>query len=190
MPDHRSGYCTAGVLLSFLAILPLPTAGLAGQLDFGTYKLLQRGMSEGEVLTRAGQPDKEYYFDSEPDRTAQSIKQYLYIPGPEESDPQLTVITIQMGRVLNIERTKILSPPKRRTGGQIDTDAYRQLKTGMSVGEVLARVGDPDREVPINDSEEQLLYIPGPNEHDPQLTTITIQNGRVIDINRKKVLSR
>lgn len=72
------------ILLSAI-LWSLSTAGLAGQIDFGTYSRLETGMSEGEVLFRAGVPDRETYFDSEAQRTVESIKQFLYIPGPGEA---------------------------------------------------------------------------------------------------------
>lgn len=95
------------ILLSAI-LWPFCTVGLAGQIDFGTYSRLETGMSEGEVLAIAGEPDKEMYLGSEKEGEENSVKQFLYIPEPKESDPHLTVITIKRGKVLNIERTKMM----------------------------------------------------------------------------------
>ena len=185
------------LLVSFFFLLITPGLGISGQIDSGTYIRMQKGMSEGEVLTRAGLPDKEIYFDSEAQRTIESLKQLLYIPGPDESDPHLTVITLQKGRVINIERTKIFSPPRKTTGGQIDTATFSRLEIGMSEGEVLIRAGSPDKEVYLGseikgagDSIKQLFYLPGPDETDPYITVITIKEGKVINLERTKVFSR
>ena len=183
--------------VSFFLFLCTPEPGITSQIDSGTYFRLQEGMSEGEVLTKAGSPDKEIYFDSEAQRTVESLKQLLYIPGPDESDPHLTVITIQKGRVLNIERTKIFSAPGKTTGGQIDSATYSRLSIGMSEGEVLTKAGSPDKEVYLgsevkgeSESIKQLLYLPGADESDPHLTVITIIKGKVINLERTKVFSR
>ncbi len=164
--------------------------GIAGQIDTGAYLRLQKGMSEGEVLFRVGVPDKEVYFDSEAQRTAQSIKQLLYIPSPEEADPYLTIITILQGRILNIERIKILSSPSESRGGQIDFEIYMRLALGMPEGEVLVRAGAPDKEEYIGNSMKQLLYIPSRDESDPHITIITTTSGEVTSIERTKLFSR
>jgi DNA-directed RNA polymerase subunit H (RpoH/RPB5) len=187
-------------LLSFSILLNLIVVFgqvYSAQLDTSTYLRLREGMSEGEILTRAGIPDKEIYFDSEAQRTLESIKQLLYIPGPLESDPHLTVITIQKGKVIKIERTKIFSPPSRSIGGQINSSIYNRLRIGMSEGELLTIAGLPDKEVylgteleGIGTSIRQLLYIPGPTDSDPHLTVISIQEGRIIRIERTKIISR
>lgn len=185
---------TCATFIFFLCSLKL---ALAGQIDTGTYIRLEKGMSEGEVLVRAGAPDKEIYFDSEAQRTTQSLKQFFYIPGPDESDFHLTVITFQKGRVLDIERTKLFSPSKKTTGGQIDFATFTRLHLGMSEGEILSVAGSPDKEVNLgsetigtNGLIRQFLYLPGPDESDPHLTVITIKKGMVINIERTKIFSR
>lgn len=91
-----------------IKILSPPKKSAGGQIDAETFNRLQTGMSEGEVLAIAGEPDKEMYLGSEKEGEKNSVKQFLYIPGPKESDPHLTVITLKKGRVIHIERTKIL----------------------------------------------------------------------------------
>jgi hypothetical protein len=163
---------------------------LAGQIDTGDYIRLQKGMSEGEVLARVGEPDREIFFDSEAQRTAQSIKQFLYLPGPEAADPYLTIITIQQGKVINIEREKVFSRRSESKGGQIDFEIYQHLKIGMSESEILIRAGAPDREEYMGGSVKQLFYIPGRDEYDPHITVITTTNGRVTNIERTRLFSR
>ena len=107
---------------------------LAGQLDSATYFALDRGMSESEVLVRAGPPDLvthpggEVIVDRRAVRLASddprltllrdgervrqvTVKQFHYIPDHREHDPHLTVITLRGGRVWEIERTKLLTRP-------------------------------------------------------------------------------
>jgi hypothetical protein len=106
-----------------------PIQAVAGQLDITTFNTLRRGMSESEVLVRAGPPDLiEDVGVRSADRGAalvrggvnqvdvirfrnnrieSNVKQLHYIPGPGEHDPQLTVITITGGLVSNLERTKV-----------------------------------------------------------------------------------
>jgi hypothetical protein len=178
------------ITVSLIGLAWFEGEGIAGQVDTGAYLRLQKGMSEGEVLFRLGPPDKEVYFDSEAQRTPQSIKQFLYIPGPEAADPHLTIITIQQGKILNIERIKLLFSPSESKGGQLDFEIYMHLALGMPEGEVLVRAGEPDREVYIGGSMKQLLYIPSHDESDPHITIITTTNGEVTNIERTKLFSR
>lgn len=70
-------------------------AGMA----FETYIRLQPGMTEGEVLLRAGPPDHETVEDTR--AVAKSL--YYY---PTRANPFLTVVTIRGGRVANLERNR------------------------------------------------------------------------------------
>ena len=65
-------------------------------LDFRKYVSLQRGMTEGELLTIAGEPDH-----ATRDR---SFKTYTYLPTP--GDPFVTTINLVRGRISEIERTR------------------------------------------------------------------------------------
>ncbi|MBI4192374.1 MAG: hypothetical protein HY525_17775 [Betaproteobacteria bacterium] len=69
-------------------------------MDFDVYIRLQTGMSEGELLLRAGKPDSESIENFRND----IVKTYYYFP--TVSNPWITVITLRGGRVANIERTK------------------------------------------------------------------------------------
>jgi hypothetical protein len=68
-------------------------------MEFGVYIHLRRGMSEGEVLLRAGKPDQET-FEGGRNFVVKSL--YYY---PTQADPYITVVTLRGGRVANIERT-------------------------------------------------------------------------------------
>ncbi len=91
--------------LVLLAVLSLPL-GVGAQttpvrgMDFDTYIRLQRGMSEGELLLRAGPPDY-VSFDSVRDELAKSFFYY-----PTHRDPFMTVVTLRGGRIEHVERTK------------------------------------------------------------------------------------
>lgn len=94
-------------LISFLKV------PFAGQLDFDTFRMLSVEMSEAEVLSRAGFPDtKEIVAQvTEKDGTISIVRQFSYIPGPEENDPQLTVITLKNGIITDIKRSPVFSSP-------------------------------------------------------------------------------
>jgi hypothetical protein len=78
---------------------PSPVPPAVRGMDFGVYMRLRRGMSEGEVLLRAGRPDQETF---EGGRNF-VVKSLYYYPTP--SDPYITVVTLRGGRVANLERT-------------------------------------------------------------------------------------
>jgi Domain of unknown function (DUF4124) len=107
-----------------------PVASVRG-LNFKTFIQIKLGMSEGEVLVRAGKPDQEVTEGSETRAIASKasstkidpktkrvvkntdvvknvkneiIKTYYYLP--TVSDPYTSIITFRGGRVANIERVK------------------------------------------------------------------------------------
>jgi hypothetical protein len=88
-------------------------------LEFRHYISIQRGMSEGELLSIAGEPDlktDQGVAISAPTnvqgtrnvvvaaRTGLVMKTYTYLPTP--SDPFITTITLVGGRVSEIERVQ------------------------------------------------------------------------------------
>ncbi len=79
---------------------PAPAAASARGMDFETFIRLSRGMSEGELLQRAGKPD---YLALENVRDDIVKSFYWY---PTRSDPFTTVVTVRGGRIDAIERTK------------------------------------------------------------------------------------
>ena len=88
------------VLLAFLSVpaLAQPAPQVRG-MDFDTYIRLNRGMTEGELVLRAGPPD---YAALE--NLAGIVKSFYYYP--TTSDPFLTVVTLRGGRIDHIERTR------------------------------------------------------------------------------------
>lgn len=75
---------------------PPPARGM----DFGVYIQIKRGMTEGEVLLRAGAPDHES-FEGGRHFVVKSL--YYY---PTLADPYITVVTLRGGRVASVERTR------------------------------------------------------------------------------------
>lgn len=75
------------------AAMPKPPRGL----DFRKYVSLQRGMSEGELVTIAGSPDLLFW-------DARSVKSYTYLP--TVADPFTTTVTLVRGRISEIERVR------------------------------------------------------------------------------------
>ena len=69
-------------------------------MDFDTYIRLSRGMSEGELLQRAGRPDYVALENARDD----IVKSFYWYP--TASDPFPTVVTVRGGRIDTIERTK------------------------------------------------------------------------------------
>ena len=74
----------------------VPTRGM----DFDVYIRLQRGMNEGELLLRAGQPDHQS-VDNLIDEIA---KTYYYFP--TTFNPYTTVVTLRGGRISELDRIK------------------------------------------------------------------------------------
>ena len=79
-----------------------PPVGAPRGLPFETYILIRRGMSEGELLGRAGPPD---YRGNEVNRGLLQESWY-YLPTP--SDPFTTIIQMRGGRVVDTERIRKL----------------------------------------------------------------------------------
>jgi hypothetical protein len=75
------------------AAAPKPPRGL----EFRRYISIQRGMSEGELVTIGGSPDLLFW-------DARSVKTYTYLP--TVGDPFTTTITLIRGRVSDIERVR------------------------------------------------------------------------------------
>ncbi len=89
--------------------------------------------------------------------------------------------------------------------GQLDLYTFNNLRRGMPESEVLLRAGPPDlvtaqggtilardwdgTALESAASVKRLHYLPGPREHDPQLTIVTVTHGRVSALERRKVFS-
>ena len=98
------GWCVATVAAPAGADFSTPLRRVAQQdargLAFDVYIRLREGMTEGELLLRAGKPDAEVVESL----THDIVKTYYYYPTP--SDPWITSIRLQGGRIANIDRVK------------------------------------------------------------------------------------
>ena len=75
-------------------------AGVPGPrgMEFNVFMQLQRGMTEGELLQRAGKPDQLSLESFEIQKT------YYYFPTP--GNPYTTAVTVRSGRISDIERIR------------------------------------------------------------------------------------
>src|SRR5687767_8268630 len=77
-----------------------PAAPTARGMDFDTYIRLSRGMSEGELMQRAGRPD----YLALANAGDAIVKTFYWYP--TTSDPFTTLVVVRGGRIDTIERTK------------------------------------------------------------------------------------
>ncbi len=80
--------------------VPQPAPAPVRGMDFDTFIRLQTGMSEGELIQRAGKPD----FESVENFRHNVVKSLYYYP--TTSNPYITTVTLNGGRITNIERVK------------------------------------------------------------------------------------
>jgi hypothetical protein len=103
--DAAGGRTAGGVQNSQAAavssVLPPSLAPVRG-MDFDTYIRLQGGMTEGELLLRAGRPDHESVDSFRRD----IVKTFYYFP--TSANPYTTVVTLSGGRIHTIDRIKKL----------------------------------------------------------------------------------
>jgi hypothetical protein len=80
-------------------------------LDFTSFLHLERGMTEGQVLSVAGEPDvlsdqgfveRSVIQTTGPERKALAVRTYTYLP--TDADPFTTTITLVGGQVTDIRR--------------------------------------------------------------------------------------
>ena len=82
-----------------LAPPPMPGPMAVRGMEFDVYIRLQYGMSEGELLLRAGRPDHVGL-----DNLYDIGKSYYYFP--TVANPFTTVVTLRGGRIASLERIK------------------------------------------------------------------------------------
>jgi hypothetical protein len=87
-------------LACLIGMLASPVA--AGQVDLREFGLIQRGMSEAEVLVRLGPPDHESFEGVSSNDLL--IKSYFYFSEPGRYQNITTVIKFKGGRVVHKER--------------------------------------------------------------------------------------
>jgi hypothetical protein len=195
-------------LLSIGLALALFSAAALAQaprgLDFRTYLSIQRGMTEGQVLSIAGQPDVQadegvafsnrgsIRQDRAAARTALAAKTYTYLP--TEADPYTTTVTFVGGQLTEIQRDGKTAPVQAARG--LDFRTYLSLQRGMTEGEVLGIAGTPDMQADQGvvfsaqghgrSALAVRTYTYLPTAADPQTTTITFVGGRVSEIRRDR----
>jgi len=92
--NYRVSMLAGGLLLAVANATAAP-------IDFSDYRLLERGMSEAEVLMRVGEPDRK--FATEGGQVGSTA--WHYLPGDGDSWQFITIITIGSdGRVTGLER--------------------------------------------------------------------------------------
>ena len=136
----RSASLALAALVPLLGLaVVLPPLASAGQIESFAYFHLRRGMSESEVLVRAGPPDLvtspgleavevkhglvdrgddgEVTFDSFRRTRIPTLSRWHYVPGPGETDPFITIVTFRAGEVWELQRTKVFSRYKPSSSG-------------------------------------------------------------------------
>ena len=90
-------------VLSLMLVLWCGVAGAADEsprgMAFDVYIRLEFGMTEGELVLRAGKPDQKAI-----DNHYEGLKSYYYFPTP--ANPFLTTVSLRSGRIINIERVR------------------------------------------------------------------------------------
>ena len=69
-------------------------------MDYDVYIRLNAGMSEGELLSRAGPPDSESVENFKDD----IVKSYYYMP--TSANPYVTTVKLRGGRLISVDRIK------------------------------------------------------------------------------------
>jgi hypothetical protein len=78
---------------------PAPSGPAVRGMEFDTFIRLQAGMTEGELLVRAGRPDHEAIESlADYDRT------YYYFP--TVANPYTTMVRLRSGRIVSLDRVK------------------------------------------------------------------------------------
>ncbi len=68
-------------------------------MAFEVYIRLEYGMTEGELVLRAGRPDHRSV-----DNVREGLKSFYYFPTP--GNPFITTVLLRSGRIVNIERVR------------------------------------------------------------------------------------
>jgi len=68
-------------------------------MPFEVYIRLEHGMTEGELVLRAGRPDHHATVNRR-----EGLKSYYYFP--TSANPFLTTVTLRSGRIVDIERVR------------------------------------------------------------------------------------
>ncbi len=68
-------------------------------MAFEVYIRLEHGMTEGDLIVRAGKPDHQSW-----DNIREGLKSFYYFP--TLTNPFMTTVSLRSGRIVNIERTR------------------------------------------------------------------------------------
>ena len=79
--------------------VPAPAGPAVRGMEFDTFIRLQTGMSEGELLVRAGRPDHESF-----DNLGDYDRTWYYFP--TVANPYTTAVRLRSGRIVNLDRVK------------------------------------------------------------------------------------
>jgi hypothetical protein len=79
--------------------VPVPAGPAVRGMEFDTFIRLQTGMSEGELLVRAGRPDHESI-----DNLADYDRTFYYFP--TVANPYTTMVRLRSGRIVSLDRVK------------------------------------------------------------------------------------
>lgn len=92
---------TLRLLILLLMFAPVAQAAEAQPrgMAFEVYIRLEHGMTEGDLLLRAGKPDHRAI-----DNHWEGQKSFYYYP--TSANPYLTTVTLRSGRIVNIERLR------------------------------------------------------------------------------------
>jgi hypothetical protein len=152
----KSGHFSRALLVPVVGLgVFLSASAMAGQIDSSAYFHLRRGMSESEILVRAGPPDLvtspgqevvqvrhgvvdrgddgDVSFDSFQRTRIPAISSWHYVPDPDETDPFITIVTFRAGEVWELQRRKVFSRYKPNSSATApdresvtDTDIQRE----------------------------------------------------------------
>ena len=105
----------AALVLAFASAGALAQTADVRGLDFTSYLHLERGMTEGQVLSIAGEPDvlsdqgfveRAAVLPTGVERRVLPVRTYTYLP--TSADPFTTAITLVGGQVTEIRRVQSL----------------------------------------------------------------------------------
>lgn len=98
-PRRGSGESRPPQVIAVPIPVPAPSALAVRGMEFDTFIRLQTGMSEGELLVRAGRPDHEAIENlADYDRT------FYYFP--TVANPYTTMVRLRSGRIVSLDRVK------------------------------------------------------------------------------------
>ena len=88
----------ASILICINFMMSMPAS--ARELDFDAYSMISAGMTEAEVISRAGDPDRQI-------RSGRAVFQYVWL-GDSQNGEWTTTVTFSFatGRVISVSRAR------------------------------------------------------------------------------------